>query len=178
MHRDGDGEPEVVRESKVSRASARRSIGPLITARVIAIVACGDPYRHTNPYDPAVPVAIAVSGPDTLFSSFQLATFSVQVAPAFPDTAIQWSSSGLEPAREPRDRTGDCDIHVARHDNRERDTRWHSGRERHRAQEWDDVARGAARFVARLAAARRAIEDYRRAGPRRVPRAPLTAAAM
>jgi hypothetical protein len=45
---------------------------------------------HTNPYDPAVPVAIDITGPDTLYSYGELAQYSVQTIPAFPDTAVEW----------------------------------------------------------------------------------------
>jgi len=62
----------------------------------ITFVACGDPYLHTNPYDPAFPVEIAISGPDTLFSYSQLATYSAQITPVFPDTAVEWASSDTD----------------------------------------------------------------------------------
>lgn len=62
---------------------------------VALLVACGDPYQHTNPYDPVFPVNITVIGPDTIYDSFGLATYSVQSAPAFPDSAVSWVSAGL-----------------------------------------------------------------------------------
>ena len=61
-----------------------------VAVTLIAAFACGDPYLHTNPYDPDVPVTITISGPDTLFSLGQIAVFSAQAAPAFPDTSVQW----------------------------------------------------------------------------------------
>lgn len=74
---------------------ANKSLGRLMLMAFVAASACGDPYMHTNPYDPAVPVSITITGPDTLFSSFELATYSAEIIPAFPDTSIQWASSGL-----------------------------------------------------------------------------------
>jgi hypothetical protein len=64
---------------------------PIITAALIVAVACGDPYLHTNPYDPAVPVEFNFTGPDTLFSYGELAQYSVQTTPSFSDTAVQWA---------------------------------------------------------------------------------------
>jgi hypothetical protein len=72
-----------------------RALRLLSVAGVIALIACGDPYQHTNPYDPVVPVTITVTGPDTIYNSFELATFSAQSVPAFPDTAVSWNSYGL-----------------------------------------------------------------------------------
>jgi hypothetical protein len=72
---------------------------PLRPARLLGLatlttaLACGDPYTHTNPYDPAVSVAITISGPDTLFSSFEQGVYSAQSTPAFSDTAWRWSSN-------------------------------------------------------------------------------------
>ncbi|MGH7655242.1 MAG: hypothetical protein ACREN6_11330 [Gemmatimonadaceae bacterium] len=62
---------------------------------VALVVACGDPYQHTNPYDPVFPVTITVTGPDTIYNSFEIANYSVQSVPAFPDTAVSWASLGL-----------------------------------------------------------------------------------
>ncbi len=55
--------------------------------------ACGEKFLHTNPYDPAVPVTIVVTGPDTLFSYDERGQFSAQSSPAFPDTAFQFAST-------------------------------------------------------------------------------------
>jgi hypothetical protein len=73
--------------------SERRFVSVLATVILMASFACGDPYRHTNPYDPAVPVTITVLGPDSLFSYTEQAHFTAQIVPAFPDTAVQFSSS-------------------------------------------------------------------------------------
>ena len=58
---------------------------------IVASVACGDPYLRTNPYDPAFDVTITVQGPDTIFSSFEQATYTAQTTPSFPDSAIHWT---------------------------------------------------------------------------------------
>ncbi len=65
---------------------------PVVLAIFALIAACGDPYGATNPYDPDYPVTFTITGPDTLFSAGQLAHFTVQTAPAFPDTAFRWTS--------------------------------------------------------------------------------------
>ena len=68
------------------------SYAVLTCATLLAVaIGCGDPYRHTNPYDPAVPVTFEIAGPDSLFSAGELAQYSVQSIPAFPDTAFSWS---------------------------------------------------------------------------------------
>lgn len=72
-----------------------RAVGLIATAGITALVACGDPYRHTNPYDPVYPVTISVTGPDTMNSSFERATFTATSTPAFPDSAVSWVSLGL-----------------------------------------------------------------------------------
>lgn len=62
----------------------------LAVAAFITAVSCGDPYLHTNPYDPAYPVEFLIAGPDSLFSYGEIAHYSVQTIPAFPDTAFRW----------------------------------------------------------------------------------------
>ena len=69
----------------------RRSI--ITAASLLLAFGCGDPYLHTNPYDPAVPVSIVVSGPDTLFSYNELGIFSALTTPPFPDSAVKYASS-------------------------------------------------------------------------------------
>lgn len=56
----------------------------------VLVAACGDPYLHTNPYDPADPVEIAISGPDTVFSYSEIAHYTAEISPAFPDSAVVW----------------------------------------------------------------------------------------
>jgi len=79
------------------RAHRRVPAAPAALGLVV-LIACGDPYLHTNPYDPVVPVNITVTGPDTIYNSFELATFSAQSVPAFPDSAVSWNSDGLQSA--------------------------------------------------------------------------------
>jgi hypothetical protein len=71
----------------------RRAIVDASMLLLVATVACGDPYLHTNPYDPVFPVAVTVLGPDTVFSYTEVATFALQTVPAFPDTSVMFSSS-------------------------------------------------------------------------------------
>lgn len=73
----------------------RRGAWPVLifaAASLTVALACGD-LAHTNPYDPAVPVTIVISGPDSLFSFGEQATYTAQVTPAFPDTAIEWATA-------------------------------------------------------------------------------------
>ncbi|MFI5233368.1 MAG: hypothetical protein ACHQSE_12740 [Gemmatimonadales bacterium] len=71
----------------------RRTPRLAAAAGLAVLIACGDPYLHTNPYDPVYPVAVTVQGPDTLFSYTELATFTLQTDPAFPDTAVDFTVS-------------------------------------------------------------------------------------
>jgi hypothetical protein len=73
------------------RSTVHRHAALFGVAALTVAVACGDPYRHTNPYDPAVPVDVAVTGPDTLFSIGAIAQFGVVSTPAFPDTSVYWA---------------------------------------------------------------------------------------
>jgi hypothetical protein len=73
----------------ITKQSARLLvIGGAIGAA--ALVACGDPGPHNNPYDPTVPVMATVTGPDTIFSYSEVANFGVQFSPSFPDSAVSW----------------------------------------------------------------------------------------
>lgn len=65
-------------------------VAVVATAALSATGGCGDPYLHTNPYDPVYPVEFVITGPDSLFSYGEMAHYSVQTTPAFPDTAFRW----------------------------------------------------------------------------------------
>ena len=71
---------------------ARRLAGLLGATLLVAFFACGDPYQHTNPYDPAHPVQMAIAGPDTLFSLEEVGQYTVQTNPPWPDTGFVWST--------------------------------------------------------------------------------------
>lgn len=73
------------------RVAERPRVVLIGAALLVAALACGDPYVHTNPYDPAVPVEFSITGPDTLFSYAELAQFTAATSPAFPDSAITWT---------------------------------------------------------------------------------------
>jgi hypothetical protein len=84
--------------ASIEPASRRSVIAPRIVALfgvviLVAAVACGDPYKHTNPYDPAYQVLVTVVGPDSLFSYNELGQYGAVTAPVFPDTAFRFASS-------------------------------------------------------------------------------------
>jgi hypothetical protein len=70
------------------RRTVRQGAALAVALILVVAVACGDPYRHTNPYDPIYPVTVTVVGPDTLFSYSQVGQYSGQSDPAFPDSAF------------------------------------------------------------------------------------------
>ncbi|MGH7656458.1 MAG: hypothetical protein ACREN6_17550 [Gemmatimonadaceae bacterium] len=77
-----------------SSACASRRCSPYTIAIVVllaALIACGDPYLRTNPYDPAYPVQATITGPDTLFSFGEIGQYSLQTNPAWPDTGVIWA---------------------------------------------------------------------------------------
>jgi hypothetical protein len=79
----------------LSYISERRGLA-LVGAAIVAIaIACGDPFLRTNPYDPDVPVAVVISGPDTLYSLSELAQYTAQLTPAFPDSALTWAADTI-----------------------------------------------------------------------------------
>jgi len=75
-----------------TRAAGRCSPRVLaIVASLVTLIACGDPYLHTNPYDPVFPVKMTITGPDTLFSLGEVGQYSLQTNPAWPDTGVVWA---------------------------------------------------------------------------------------
>lgn len=72
----------------------QRRCAPLVSAAVLVVaVACGDPYKHTNPYDPIFPVSVTIVGPDTLFSYFENGNYGAVTVPTFADTSLRFASS-------------------------------------------------------------------------------------
>jgi hypothetical protein len=65
-------------------------------AIAIATVTACDAYARTNPYDPAVPVEVTISGPDTLSVNGQIGQYRAVTVPALPDTAIHWQSANSD----------------------------------------------------------------------------------
>ena len=78
------------RDARARRGRRWRGVALAATGTLVAAIACGDPYLHTNPYDPVVPVSYSFTGPDTLFSLGQIAQYHVQTTPVFPDSAFIW----------------------------------------------------------------------------------------
>lgn len=60
-------------------------------AFLVVLVACGDPYKHSNPYDPAYPVDMTIAGLDTLTYLGQVGQYALQSVPAWPDSGLVWS---------------------------------------------------------------------------------------
>jgi hypothetical protein len=74
----------------------RRVVAPLGALLVVALLSCGDPYRHPNPYDPNTPFEFSIAGPDTLFSVGEFGQYALKSTPALSDTAGTWSSSSID----------------------------------------------------------------------------------
>jgi hypothetical protein len=55
---------------------------------------CAD-FTHTNPFDPAVPVTLTMSGPDSTFAQFDTVRFTVTTDPAYDYDPPEWSLDGL-----------------------------------------------------------------------------------
>jgi hypothetical protein len=55
---------------------------------------CGD-FVRTNPFDPAVPVTLTLSGPDSTFAQFDTVRFTVTTDPAYDHDPPDWQLSGL-----------------------------------------------------------------------------------
>lgn len=77
--------------SRISNTSRRPPYVMAAALVVAALIACGDPYLHTNPYDPVYPVVGTITGPDTLFSLGEVGHYSVQINPAWPDSGVIWA---------------------------------------------------------------------------------------
>jgi hypothetical protein len=76
-----------------TRARGTRLVALISVMFLVTFFACGDPYLHNNPYDPATSVEFSISGPDSLFSLQQVGQYIAQISPVMPDTAVQWYST-------------------------------------------------------------------------------------
>ena len=63
----------------------------LAAAALVVAIACGDPYRHTNPYDGLYPVTVTVNGPDTVLSLGRPHSMSAQAIRRSPTTAFGYA---------------------------------------------------------------------------------------
>lgn len=83
---------------RLSREMRHKLVRPrgalLVGAAALAVaIACGDPYKHTNPYDPVFPVTVTVAGPDSLFSQGEFAQYTASSDPVFPDSSFEFGDS-------------------------------------------------------------------------------------
>jgi len=72
-------------------SKSERYVAPARAMLLVAAVACGDPYLHTNPYDPDTSLTFEIVGPDTVFSAGESVQYHVHSIPALSDTAGSWS---------------------------------------------------------------------------------------
>ena len=54
---------------------------------------CGD-FVRTNPFDPAVPVTLTLSGPDSTFAQFDTVRFTVTTDPTYDNDPPEWQLGG------------------------------------------------------------------------------------
>jgi hypothetical protein len=67
---------------------------------VLLAVGCGEFVRN-NPFDPAVPVTLTLSGPDSAFAQLDTLRFTVATDPAYDFDPPEWTVVNLEPLGEP-----------------------------------------------------------------------------
>jgi hypothetical protein len=70
--------------------------GLVVASALFVLVESCEAFTHTNPYDPETPFEYAISGPDSLFSLGQVASYAIESKPALADTAGIWSCECLE----------------------------------------------------------------------------------
>lgn len=74
-----------------------RPAAPL--ALMLALYGCGAEWKPSSPYDPAMPLTIRITGPDTLFSFADTLQFDAETTPAWsaewPSKVVTWKSSDL-----------------------------------------------------------------------------------
>ena len=78
------------------RSGFRR--GALLVAALLAAMSasnCGE-FARTNPFDPAVPVTVTVTGPDSAFGQFDTLHFAFTTDPAYDHGLVEWQLSGLQ----------------------------------------------------------------------------------
>jgi len=76
-----------------SRIANRLGASVALAAMLMAN-SCAD-FAHTNPFDPAVPVTLTLSGPDSTFAQFDTVRFKVTTDPAYDYDPPEWSLDGL-----------------------------------------------------------------------------------
>jgi hypothetical protein len=64
----------------------------LVGGFALSAVGCGE-FAHTNPYDPVVPVAITITGPDIVTPVTVTVTYAYVSSPVLPGVFAKWSSN-------------------------------------------------------------------------------------
>lgn len=62
---------------------------------LITAIDCGE-FAHTNPFDPAVPVTVTVTGPDSAFAQYDTLHFAFTTDPAYDYADVEWQLGGLQ----------------------------------------------------------------------------------
>ncbi|MFL5617346.1 MAG: hypothetical protein ACJ79A_03010 [Gemmatimonadaceae bacterium] len=76
-----------------SRIGRRFGVSAAFVAMLLAN-SCAD-FARTNPFDPAVPVTLTLSGPDSTFAQFDTVQFTVTTDPAYDFDPPDWRLDGL-----------------------------------------------------------------------------------
>ena len=73
----------------------RRMQAAIVALAAGQALACGE-YAHRNPYDPETKTQIVITGPDTLWSIYEVRKYGATATPALPDGGgIRWESEGV-----------------------------------------------------------------------------------
>ena len=80
--------------------SERKRVGrvSLLVAAMLATMSasdCGE-FARTNPFDPAVPVTVKITGPDSAFGQFDTLHFAFSTDPEYDHRIVEWQLSGLQ----------------------------------------------------------------------------------
>lgn len=76
----------------------RAGRGALLVAAMLATMSasdCGE-FARTNPFDPAVPVTVKITGPDSAFGQFDTLHFAFSTDPVYDHRLVEWQLSGLQ----------------------------------------------------------------------------------
>jgi len=76
------------------RSRTRRFGVSAASVAMLLANSCGD-FVRTNPFDPAVPITLTMSGPDSTFAQFDTVRFTVTTDPAYDHDPPSWQTGGL-----------------------------------------------------------------------------------